>query len=134
VGTFSFVSITMIPKYRPSWVKSTLVVLSYISFSIEVDARVVTQDRSIIKSNIHRRQAAPRNDTGNDTSTKWKYATAKSEAFKVRNIPGLAYDFGELYSGVIPTANSSDRGLFYVFNPSTDGESKDLVIWLNGKV
>ncbi len=66
-------------------------------------------------------------------STTWRYETKDSEQYKVTGLPGIDFDYGELYSGNIPTGNDSNRTLFFVFSPKIGEPSKDLTIWLNGK-
>jgi carboxypeptidase D len=56
------------------------------------------------------------------------------KAYLVDYIPGLNFDYGELYAGQIPI-NKSDpsRNMFYMFQPKVGEPSKDLTIWFNGK-
>jgi len=54
------------------------------------------------------------------------------EEFLVKSLPLVNFDYGELYSGLIPIGTNESEALFFVFAPR-DGEPVDeLTIWLNG--
>jgi carboxypeptidase D len=104
----------------------SLVVLSALSLC---SGKMTIGDRARkmrARSPVVKRHVLPRN-------TAWRYENKNSEQYKVTGLPGIDFDFGELYSGNIPVGNDSSRTLFFVFNPKIGGPSEDLTIWLNGK-
>lgn len=57
----------------------------------------------------------------------------RSAAFRVKSLPDVNFDIGEMYSGQIPIAtNDTTRNLFFVFQPTVGEPVNDLTIWLNG--
>jgi carboxypeptidase D len=50
------------------------------------------------------------------------------------NFPGLDFDIGESYAGLMPIGTSKEE-LFFWFFPSTNpAASKEIVIWFTGGV
>lgn len=53
-------------------------------------------------------------------------------AYRVKSLPHVSYDIGEMYSGLIPIDNNdTSRQLFYVFQPTIGEEVDEITIWLN---
>lgn len=45
----------------------------------------------------------------------------------------MPFDLGEMYSGLIPIEEKDpSRALFFVFQPSINKPTDEIVIWLNG--
>ena len=56
-------------------------------------------------------------------------------AYLTSEIPGIDYDFGEMYTGRIPVDPSDpSRKMFFIFKPKQDGPPIDeITIWFNGR-
>jgi len=80
------------------------------------------------------------NSTGNTTTTPTlKFATNATEKYRVTSLPDVDFDFGEMYSGLIPidpgsnaSQNGTEDSLFFVFSPKIGEPVDEVTIWLNG--
>jgi len=54
-------------------------------------------------------------------------------AYQVTSLPDVAYDIGEMYSGLVPIdERNKSRALFFVFQPTIGPPVDEITIWLNG--
>lgn len=67
-----------------------------------------------------------------DTSS-FRFLTPKTTPFRVKSLPDVDFNLGEMYSGNI-AINKSDpsRTLFFVFQPTIGEPVDEVTIWLNG--
>jgi carboxypeptidase D len=88
-------------------------------------SKVLAERASMMQPNhLEKRQAS---------NSTWRYLNNNTQPFKVTSpLPGIDYDWGEMYSGTLPIG-TSNRSLFFVYIPKVDQPSTDLTIWLNGK-
>lgn len=54
-------------------------------------------------------------------------------AYQVTSLPDVAYDIGEMYSGLVPIdERNKSRALFFIFQPTIGPPVDEITIWLNG--
>lgn len=74
----------------------------------------------------HKARAEPK-----DPST-FRYLNNKTEPFRIKSLPSIPFDVGEMYSGLVPVYDDPSRALFSVFAPKQGDPVDEIVIWLNG--
>lgn len=53
--------------------------------------------------------------------------------YLVDSLPEVAFDIGEMYSGLVPIdMDNSSRSLFFIFQPTINKPVDEVTIWLNG--
>ncbi|KUJ24427.1 putative pheromone processing carboxypeptidase [Mollisia scopiformis] len=67
-------------------------------------------------------------------STKgFRFLTEATEPFRVKSLPDVDFDVGEMYSGLMPIQmNDTSRALFFVYQPTIGAPVDEITIWLNG--
>ncbi|GAM84761.1 hypothetical protein ANO11243_027620 [Dothideomycetidae sp. 11243] len=63
----------------------------------------------------------------------FRYLNGKTEPYRVKSLPDVHFDLGEIYSGLVPIdENDLSRQLFFMFTPTTGDPVDEVTIWLNG--
>jgi carboxypeptidase D len=100
------------------------ILLSFISLAASVYAAALPREVDLLDSKLLPRAIKDH-----------KFLSNKTERFAVdgANLPDIAFDIGESYSGLIPIDDTSNRELFFWFVPSDNQAADDeILVWLNG--
>ncbi|KAN0089186.1 alpha/beta-hydrolase [Hyaloscypha variabilis] len=67
------------------------------------------------------------------TTGDFRFLNKNTEQYRVKSLPLVDFDIGEMYSGLIPIdMDDTSRGLFFVFQPTVGTPVDEVTIWLNG--
>ncbi|PVH87001.1 alpha/beta-hydrolase [Cadophora sp. DSE1049] len=74
-----------------------------------------------------------RTDSHHERPREFRFLNNETEKYKVDSLPDVAFDVGEMYTGLIPIdMNDATRALYFVFQPTIGDSVDDITIWLNG--
>ncbi|KAE8385419.1 hypothetical protein ETB97_011230 [Aspergillus alliaceus] len=83
---------------------------------------------NLAKRSAERPRTAPKNGTD-----KFQFLTKTTKPYRVKSLPDVPFDIGEMYSGLVPIDKGDDsRALFFVFQPTVGEPVDEITIWLNG--
>jgi carboxypeptidase C (cathepsin A) len=98
----------------------------------QAEQELLTRDQHNERNDSHEKGQDEPKASKNSTSS-YKYLSNQTEEFFVKSLPDVNFDFGELYSGLIPIDPSNkSEGLFFVFGVKPDEPVDEVTIWLNG--
>ncbi|GAM39465.1 carboxypeptidase [Talaromyces pinophilus] len=75
-----------------------------------------------------------RTSSASSNSTQgFRYLTKETKPYRVKSLPDVNFDLGEMYSGLVPIdSNDTSRQLFFIFQPTIGEPVDEITIWLNG--
>ncbi|KAJ5944491.1 hypothetical protein N7516_004659 [Penicillium verrucosum] len=63
----------------------------------------------------------------------YRFLNKETKHYLVDSLPEVAFDIGEMYSGLVPIdMDNSSRSLFFIFQPTINEPVDEVTIWLNG--